>query len=434
MDKPIEVLLSEIRSDVAKLKSKLDDQGASKTPQESDEWKRLSARSEFTQGTLTVFTIVFTILTMLFSVIGVISAVNLSELHTTARETVKAFNEVQDKAQNAENRAEKLIQAAQSYPQMLGDVTQSDVLISEGDREYEARKYRRAQQFAELAIAQLSSVLERTGLSIKLLVDTQTFDEQACAIDGGTRDPCVLSSGSDPLSATDKLRPAICEALFAAEDSRLKAILAANNEEAASNKEAAKKKEAANAKEAANSARTLIALFGGRPEGYHWMGLVEEEKGQNQNAAKCFDKSLSQGGLDEDYLNLAELRFVSGNYEDSYSNAKQYTDLLSQSGSDPYSDPRGIIAMFYFSLADFMRGKGKDSSALADFRKQMTLLKGTAKGTAVLNVLQRSFSSTVLDHYLDELDSGQKKLDDDYKKTEVIITANCFLGRNDCPK
>jgi tetratricopeptide (TPR) repeat protein len=419
MDKPIEVLLSEISNDVAELKSKLDDQGASKRPQESDEWNRLSARWNFTQGTLVVFTIVFTILTVLFTGIGAFTTVNLWDLQKTVRDTESRFREVQKQAELAATRADQVTQAVQSYPEMLGDVAQDDVLISEGNRQYEAKNYLQAQESADKAIANLSSVLLRTGLSINELVDAQPFRVQACAIDSGksafVHDSCV---SSDQLSGTEKLRPAICEALFAAEDFRLKVIFAA----------ATKKEEVVPL--VRGSARTLIALFGGRPEGYHWMGLVDEEEGQNEHATKCFDESLhqTQGEINKDSVNLAELEFVSKDYASSYLNARSYIDKLTQSGTDPYSSPLGIIAEFYLSLADFMRRE--DSSGPADFRKRMASLKGNA----VFDDRQRSFSSTVLENYLKDSDSPLIKLDD-HKRTEITITANCFLGNNDeCSK
>jgi hypothetical protein len=418
MAKTTEELLSEIRNDLTELRSRLDDRGPDGTSQEPEEtiWKRLSARWDLLQGTLIVFTIVFTILTIIFTVIGVLSAVNLSDIQRTVRETQSAFNGVQDKTHEVETRAEKIIQIAESYPEMLGDVTQGDVLISEGNRQFETKDYLSAQKSADQAIAKLSAVLRRTGMPIDTLINSFIFRAGVCAADKSAATvaaSCVPSPVLDQTNGTAMLRPAVCEALFAAEEFRIKAIFGGNRKEVVTL--------------GRESAETLIVLYAGRPEGYHWMGLIEEEEGHNDDAAACFDASIHQtrSGFNRDYLNLAELKFVSKDkdFSGSYSYARDYLNFVS--GSDPYASPAGIVAMFYLSLAEFML-KG-DPQFTGDFRKKLSSLKGSA----VLESLGRAFSPAALTHYLEDPDSALLTLTQD-QQSEVRLTAKCLLDNKTC--
>jgi hypothetical protein len=420
MEKPIEESLSEIRSELAKLESRLDHQTPHNASQEPDDtiWKRLSARWDLLQATLIVFTIVFTILTIIFTVIGVLSAVNLSDIQRTVRDTQSAFNEVQSKTHEVESQAEKTVQVAASYPEMLGEVTQADILIGEGNRQYESKDYLSAQKSVDQAIAKLTAVLKRTGMSIDRLINSYVFRAGICAPDktaAVVQASCEPSPGSDQSSGVAMLRPAICEALFAAEEFRVKAIFAGNKKDVVTL--------------GRDSAETLIVLYGGRPEGYHWMGLIEEEEGHNDDATACFDASIHQTrvGFNRDYMNLAELRFISKDkdFSGAYSYAKDYLNFVS--GSDPYASPASIVATFYLSLSEYMLKA--DARVPGDFRKKLASLKGSA----ALELLRRSFSPTALKHYLEDADSPLVTLTVD-QQAEVRRTAKCLLDNDACSK
>ena len=115
-----------------------------------------------------------------------------------------------------------------------------------------------------------------------------------------------------------------------------------------------------------------------------------------------------------DYVNVAELKFASGEYALSRSNAKDY--LVSQ--PDPYTNSAGIIAKFYLSLADFIL------SGNFDVTKKVSQKSSLRKETDV----EASFSPSVLNRHLTDADPVFKKLSPEQRE-EVRNTAECLLNR-----
>ena len=400
MSNQIAAILSEIRKDFAKLSQLLEGTAAKQTPKEADEtvWKHLTARWDFTAGILIVFTIIFTIITIIFMVFGYISATNVADVQHTVRETQAEITRMRDQTQ-------LLVSDAVSSSDALRDLSEGDIFVSEGYRELARKEFSAARDAAAEATSLITAALRLTGVYMDELVDAYRYNPERCDLDPQPPLLCAPPNSSlrnDQTSGTAKLRPAICRVLFAARDLHAKATLFAGKSDGL-----------------IDDAKVLMILFHGRPEGYHWTGVAEEYigVGHYDNAAKCFSVSIGQDirqGNDLpsiDNVNLAELKFVSGDYENSRRLAKDYLG----SRSDSYDRTPDVLAQFYLALAEYMGGRNANSAAT--FRERFGSHKDGVVGT---------FSSFVLERYLH---SGRfSNLPQDQRK-EIQSTADCLTGK-----
>jgi hypothetical protein len=406
MPNQIAQILAEIRNDLAKLSKLVDVAAGAQTPKDSEEtiWKRLSAKWDLLQATLIVFTIVFTLLTIVFTVIGVLSAVNLSDINRTVRETQNDFNGMRTQTNDLVRQTQQLVSDAVSSSEALSNLAEGDTFVSEGYRELERKEFGSALAFASEAISMITPALRLTGVYMDDLTSASRYDPEHCDLDPQPPpllcEPLIPSSGSK--QATEKLRPAICEALFAARDLHAKATTFAGKTAGLT-----------------DDAKTLMILFHGRPQGYHWMGIAEEYSGPDHydDATKCFNASIHQDvhqtddSRNVDSVNLAELEFVLGNYANSRRFAKDYLS----SAPDSYGNGADILAQFYLALAELVGGVSTEATGI--FRKRFGSLKDVVAGT---------FSPFVLKKYLQ---SSQFLNLPSERRQEIKKTTDCLTDK-----
>ena len=175
-------------------------------------WNRLSARWDFVQGMLIVLTIVFT-------VIVVVVSFNTYEARQAVKEADTALKDIAKQAGTTKSKAEDAANTVATYPEMIGNVMEADVLISDANRELQRNDYPAAGDAAYAAILKLMPALTRVGLPIQDLVRTSLFDDAHCKLNNAafSSASCAPSFVFGRSSGIDRLRPAICRALFAAE-------------------------------------------------------------------------------------------------------------------------------------------------------------------------------------------------------------------------
>lgn len=394
MPNSVEELLSEIRNEVAKLVTLLEEK-PSEPPEAADETLRIgpAAGSDHVEGKLTLFTIIFTVIAAFFLVVGISSIFLVYD----------AFGKLSE----LEQKNERIVTIAEHYPNILGDIAYAGIQISEANRLLEARDDLSARRVATVAIDRLWPLLE-----IGTAVNSSVFKPDTCMINAARVTLSIPGLSLNPEqqhALEDALLFPISEALFAAEDTRTKAIFSGNQAE--------------RIRLARDSAKAMIILFGGRPEGYHWMGLIEEEEGDNDDALHCFDKSLHQSGPSKDYINLAELEFVLNHFAESRSDVSKYFRLVPS--SDRYATSEGILAQFYESLSAFMLSS--DPSVTDAFRRKIDSLKATA----VLDSARSRFSTTVLAGYICNLPPSAQ-MPNQNQRDEIERTSKSLLGKDLC--
>jgi cell division protein FtsL len=415
MDKSIEETITQLRKTTDQIEARLATQeaglaiSAAKVDKDFIEkvqeatWKQVKRRWDFVQGFLVVLTIVLTVIGAIIAIIAIVSSYNFYESR-------KIVDDIKNQAVETKKSIDAASENTKIYTYLLGINSLATVLMSEAYREAERKEFSEARRLATQAIDVLDDTFTKANTSIAGMMSTYTLNSDTCTLDpptGASLTPCdAISIKGIELG---QLYPAICRSYFYATDLRAQATF---------NLPAKTTSRSFVASELRRDGKVLVWLDRSRTEGYHWVGIGEVVVQHFDEARECFKVSSHQTrgtSAEKDFVNLAEVAFVTGSYIESANYAKSYLSprgLLKEMTFET-ATPIEIIANFYLSLADFVLSR--DAEAPQRFRASYGSLKFDPLGV--------TFSSEALDNFLTERDSPFQHLSWD-KRQEVMRTAS----------
>ena len=165
----------------------------------------------------------------------------------------------------------------------------------------------------------------------------------------------------------------------------------------------------------------LLALGSDKWQGYHWIGLAAEGGPQNKEARACFENSVRiEPVANKDQINLAELLFLDGRYDEAAVQANKYA----ASEYNRVASPADMVALFYLVAANRLASK-KIPGAMNP-EQFMNKLKGLPNLS-----LEGTFLSEDLENALDKSrpEGDMFKVQDAAKKDDVRKMKDCFTQR-----
>jgi hypothetical protein len=310
---------------------------------------------------------------------------------------------------------EVLTSDARKYSEILSGLAKADTFTTQGDREFLRGNYSDSVLMAEQAISYLDPLLKDTGVDKADFFASETFHPDTC--DVAHREVTVASlperslkdkeveqrfAGLDPTT----LRKAVLQALFTGYDLHARGSLFGRSQY----------RDVVH-----DDGEKLLALDDSQWQGYHWIGLASEGGPNNRLARACFNNSVMKKPLaNKDHINLAELLFFEGRYDEARSEGSKYFE----SNYTQFSSATDVVAQFYLVSSNVLSKNSQTGILSADaFRQNLSKLPTLR--------LEGTFLSADLENATNDSDSRGKAFASQapIKKEAVLKMVKCLVKR-----